>query len=248
MQLWHHKRLLCVFPELRTSVLLNPKVGSTWLKCVLWEHFLGGPIPSKRIHSAFRLAPFTAENQRSLTSARALWDPRFRRFAAVRNPYCRLISAFQDKFGRQRRSSRVHAEEGTRLGAYAEAKGLRLRDASGTLAFDTFVRWVVSQPNSLANPHWGQQSWLLLHGVVRYHKIYRFEDEFRDFALDLLTRVGASKEWVMARMTRINGSHPDAIARYTPALAEMVFEKYRRDFDAFGYEKDSWASAHGSNA
>jgi hypothetical protein len=60
----------------------------------------------------------------------------------------------------------------------------------------------------------------------------------------LMTRLGAQESWVRARLVRpVNATVGRQTEGYTASLARLVYRRYRRDFDAFGYAEDSWVKA-----
>jgi hypothetical protein len=76
--------------------------------------------------------------------------------------------------------------------------------------------------------------------TIRYDYIGRMES----FATDLprgLDRHGAAHD-LKASVGEVVGASPPTpgVSGYDAALADRVYDTYRKDFEAFGYEKDSW--------
>jgi hypothetical protein len=238
-----HRELLLVFPRLETCVLLTPKVGTTLLKRLLWEHFLRDECPegSDWLHNTLDDAPFSARHTKPSLVHQSLVAASYRRFILVRNPYARLLSGYRDKLVRRSPTSRVYREQSALLRRFAAERGLPSETSSEPVPFATFVRWVVATPWRRMNPHWCEQVWLSLFELVDYTDVHRLEDGLEPMATALLVRLGAQPAWVQARVSQpLNETAELAQGGYDAQLAAMVFSKYRRDFVTFGYARDSW--------
>ncbi len=76
--------------------------------------------------------------------------------------------------------------------------------------------------------------------MISYDFIGRFETFQRDFQA-LLGRLGAPPE-VVASASKVHGQTVKIClaSAYDRELADTVYGIYRADFEAFGYEHDSW--------
>lgn len=220
----------------------TPKVACTSIKTFI--HRLEGlsPMPpigpmetrrSMAIHNraAFAL-PSLFWSIAPAEAVQALADPGFFRFAFVRNPYARLYSAWRDK---------VHLVEP----AY-ERFAQRVRDAfpqevTGELVpFAPFVRFVCER-RARDNVHWAPQTALLFPDAIPYDMIGHIEQFEQDFArfIEHLHRQGAG-DLDLTTMHLNRRSDGDWRDLYTPELADMVYARFREDFDRFAYTRESW--------
>jgi hypothetical protein len=238
-----HRELLLVFPRLETCVFLTPKVGTTLLKRLLWEHFLRHECPegSDWLHNTLEDAPFSARHTKRSLVQQSLVGPACRRFILVRNPYTRLLSGYRDKLVRRSGTSSVYREQSAVLRQFAAERGLPSETSGAPVPFATFVHWVVATPWNKMNPHWCEQVWLSLFELVDYTDVYRIEDGLELMATGLMVRLGADPAWVQASVSQpLNETAELLEGGYDAQLAKMVFGKYRRDFMMLGYAEDSW--------
>ncbi len=112
--------------------------------------------------------------------ARALMqDPEYFKFAVVRAPQERLLSAYIEKFvlARTRLNNRFHTDPV--VGAVQGGKGLAALDPDLGITFRDFISWITAQPSHQLDPHWRPQA-DYLQGI-RYDHIFRFDQ------MDLVT-------------------------------------------------------------
>ena len=159
------------------------------------------------------------------------------RFCFVRNPYDRLFSAYKDKIARtdQEPWYRTVQDEIRQAYGYPMSNG----NGIATIAFRDFVRYVTSGARR-GDGHWCVQSIRLMADMIRYDFIGRFETLADDFRT-VLTRLEAPDS-VLAQASVVRGNTPKVAlaAAYDRELASTVYEWYRSDFEAFGYDRDSW--------
>ena len=231
--------------DLGLGVLLNPKVGSTAFRSVLVEGLTN-------IQAAPQLGPWWPLNRtRRYTTAPLAdyWhafgnrsDYDFRCF--VRNPYSRVLSAWNDKLvkgfhsPRYPRSMRKFVPK---LRQWAAANGLPGADDSAPFPFPSFLSFIESQEEGSRNQHWDTQSSVLLADFVPYRHIFQMESQFVSGMAETLALTGIPADWVTAKLQRpTNASGKITEPVYTEALAERVFRIYEKDFVRFGYDRDSW--------
>jgi dermatan 4-sulfotransferase 1 len=150
------------------------------------------------------------------------------KFCFVRNPYTRLLSAWLEKIaGNMPPKSQILLQ----LGREPHRLGHEV-------TFAEFVQAVASQPVSMMDPHWRVQYYQTFQPALTFDFVGRFESFDADFA-SVLSRLTDSFEPYVGRATRHKTSADARLADfYTPALADLVFEKYRLDFESFGYSGD----------
>lgn len=159
------------------------------------------------------------------------------RFAFVRNPYDRLFSAYKSKIAHP--EAEPYYQEVQR--EIREAFNYPKRDGQrvGTVCFRDFVRYVHDggRPH---DGHWCLQLGRLSTDLIAYDYVGRFERFQHDFQC-LLQRLGAPPD-VVASALEVHGETVQIClaAAYDRDLADMAHDMYGEDFEAFGYERDSW--------
>ena len=206
----------------------TPKVGCTTIKRTL--HALEGLPPADpwwAVHDegvAMRLASFSARDQQTL-----LTSPDVLRFAFVRNPYDRMFSAWKSKILR---------DDSQYASLAADIRAVYHYPAATVVAFGDFARFVTEHAHGDA--HWSRQVDVLSCDRITYDVVSHFESFADDFAT-ILQRLGAPAD-VRALATEVTNPTAELpmAAAYDSALARIVYDYYRADFDAFGYSPDSW--------
>ncbi|MGB6116833.1 MAG: sulfotransferase family 2 domain-containing protein [Mesorhizobium sp.] len=224
--------------------MLNPKVGSTFLRDALTralrEH-KGKSDPSDgryrflSMARRFPMAPFGVYWE-------GLRHPeRYEFHALVRNPYARLKSAWKDKFynGHAKGYARSMRDgELAKMRAFAAANGLPGARDGELVPFDTFLESALTLPLGRMNHHWDAQSEVLMMERFTYARLFHIETE-RDTALDVIgARLGLPRGW--AADGRRNASSTDDLQVFNEANAARVASRFARDFEALGYDLDSW--------
>lgn len=148
------------------------------------------------------------------------------RFCFVRNPYTRLLSAWLDKIqGNQFQKSAITQQLG--LG----------EDVSQPISFEQFVDAVVAQPVINMDQHWRVQYDQTYQTRIEYDQIGRFEN-FQHDLIGIMEKIGIDHQAYYRREAIHATSAGEKVrTHYTDALAEKVYEKYRIDFDHFGYDQ-----------
>lgn len=210
-----------------------PKVACTTIKRALHE-FEGIPAAPRLalehdLGEHMRLSRF---RPKELTAA--LTSPEWLRFAFVRNPYDRMLSAWKSKIldPRDVQYAPLRAEIRAAF-AYPQAD-----EDSPVVAFGDFVRFVTSTQHY--DGHWNSQTSILACDRIAYDVIGRFEN-FTDDFVAILRQLGAPAN-VLAVAAAVNNPTPPLAmaAAYDTEVAAVVYDYYREDFDSFGYARDSW--------
>ncbi|MEY2418351.1 MAG: hypothetical protein QOG90_1031 [Actinomycetota bacterium] len=206
----------------------TPKVGCTTIKRALhaWEG-LPPADPWWDVHDRgeqLRLEHYARRDVETMLSS-----PEFTRFAFVRNPYTRMFSAWKSKFLR---------DDSSYWSLAAEVRAANGCPDNTVIAFGDFVRYVLATRHPDA--HWLSQTDVLATDRIRYDVIGRFENFVDDFRA-ILDRLGAPAD-VIALATEVTNPTDELpmAAAYDSELAALVYDYYRADFEAFGYERDSW--------
>jgi hypothetical protein len=225
-----------VLPRHRIVYLCIPKCASTTIKMALSA--LAGRTPAsfeqihQRRHSGLK-SPFEI----GLSNFRALaLDRATLRFAFVRNPYDRLVSAWADKF--QNKSLVPGDDFVDKYLGYRDAADPALPSGAGEmLSFAGFVRFAAATAQARLDPHWHCQDDMLDMPGITLDFIGKVESFEADFAR-VMEHVGAGAALREAISTRLNPSrHLPWRDYYTRGLADQVYRAYERDFDRLGYPR-----------
>ncbi|CAD7697754.1 unnamed protein product [Ostreobium quekettii] len=169
-------------------------------------------------------------------------DPRWVKFAVVRDPVIRCLSGYLHKIVQLKQNYYVHWK------------------GKGRPTFEEFVDILFAYPAIRGNHHFLEQSAMCGHRVVHYNFIAHVEtlhDDYKELfgRLGLWQSIGESgwgddgtQSFLQAFQPSAN--HPSQLesstgdaavaAHYTMDMLEKVYLMYREDFDRFGYSIDKW--------
>jgi hypothetical protein len=159
-----------------------------------------------------------------------LSSPDWFRFAFVRNPYDRLLSAYRDKI-----ADPSSPYVGVRASILALAR--RKPDPGGVPTLAEFAAYVEAQPDLQRDNHWRSQVGGLCLGDIRYDFIGRQERFEADFA-HVLQRL-PSLEIAADGLSEVVNASSRGADTYDVAAAASAYRTYKADFDAFGYAPDN---------
>ena len=225
-----------VLPQFNLIYVSVPKCASTTIKAALAALNRKQSPSLDRLHTRRRTGLLSPSRVGLSTFYRIATSPTSLRFAFVRNPYARLVSAWADKF---RDKPLVSGD------AFVELY-LRHRLAAGrslpygkdqTLSFAEFAEFASATARQRLNAHWNLQDDLLNMPGLDLNLIGRVECFAEDFrrVLDSVGSAGRASQFIEARY---NASQHIAWQNYyTPQLAKRVHNAYERDFDRFGYSQ-----------
>ena len=177
---------------------------------------------------------------------KALFSDQFKRFAFVRDPYARVAANYLYKI--------------IKVPGSAPAREFRrLSGKSGEISFLDFVEFICSQKDKYMNPHWKPLSSCMMMPDVKYDFIGKVENLREDLVslgkviygeggyeidglFDAAGRplVGDPSGSIAPCNNPLNYQHDhrDNWAKlYCQRSIDLVGEKYRQDFDGFGYER-----------
>ncbi|MBS1211976.1 MAG: hypothetical protein H6R26_592 [Proteobacteria bacterium] len=132
------------------------------------------------------------------------------KFAVVRDPFSRLLSAYLEKFVINRLKPGNQHHTGP---VVAAAQNTASPDFQRGITFADFVRFVTAQEPEHLDPHWIPQT-SYLRGVI-YDRIYRM-DQLPVLQRDLENRIGGK-----VALEHMNRSHSDR-PRYVSGAARML--------------------------
>lgn len=153
-------------------------------------------------------------------------DPSFFKFCIVRNPYDRLLSAYLDKV----------------VGNTPQRHELILQLGKSThqnyqIGFEEFVELVAEQPISMMDRHWRVQYYQTLQESMKYDLIGRVETLVDDIK-KIADAIGRDiLEYYDGIAINTTGSSKKSEQYYNQELKDKVYNKYRIDFECFGYPR-----------
>lgn len=154
------------------------------------------------------------------------------KFCFCRNPYTRLLSAYLDKI----KGNRPQKKEILRH------LGKDSSQLASEITFDTFVNVICEQPISQMDPHWRVQFMQTCQEDIQYDFIGSVEN-FDDDYEQVLARLTPDHEpYLTTEIRHATNSVNKLHQYYTATIRKMVLDKFRRDFDYFGYDPD-WKNA-----
>jgi hypothetical protein len=230
----YHSRASAVHRYVAMTV---PKVACTTIKMALqtWEGC--GPEPDRwgDVHADWAgpalLAYPTAQIVKMLRS------PDYLRFSFVRNPYSRLVSAWQSKLASNDPQYDQLQASIREACDYPFVGGRR----AGPIVFRDAAEFLLGNPAAF-DDHWSRQIDLLDADVIDYQIVGRFERFGQDFHA-ILRRLHAPAGVIDIARRVFNPTRPMALAAvYDPPLAGRVYDHYIADFETFGYHRSSWRS------
>lgn len=231
--------------DLGFVVCLNPKVGSTAFRKTLVEglKMIGAkPLLGKLWPVSEKRRYMTAPPNHYFHAFKHPGQYEFHCF--VRNPYKRVLSAWNDKLVKGFHSEqypRSMRKLVPRIRLWAGQNKLKGSDESAPLPFATFLSYVESQAEGQRNQHWDTQRSVLVAEKINYTHIHQMEIGFSESIADVLEKLSIPRDWVLeklARPTNASGVIADTVLNHE--LADRVYELYKDDFELFGYDRNSW--------
>ena len=216
-----------VIPKYKVVYFSVPKNACTTLKRLVYR--INGKIPpsnlgdihfhSLHLHLA-QLKPGEIYN--------AIASSQWFRFGVVRNPYDRLLSAYKSKITDINHEPTFLKIRGKILDYYG------LTGHGHKVTFPQFVKWVHQVRHM--DSHWNIQAKILRVDVVKYSLLARFENFDKD-----MEKFFAGTKIAPLPLEITNPTNPTKMSEfYTQELADIVYEIYQKDFEQFGYHRDSW--------
>jgi len=194
--------------------LVNSKAACSSIKAAMYETLYPDDY-SIHIHSS----EGCIKKADVLNDEEKTWDS----FTFVRNPYERLVSAYESKYHNDAKKGVPNSLVPYLHGYIADDRG-----------FESFVRRICRIPDAMLDRHFNSQ-YLLTHDtdgtpIVRF--IGKYEELAQNFAV-------ISEKYGYRALPHYNssgGETRDWRTYYSAKTAELVHGKYQRDFEAFGYE------------
>jgi hypothetical protein len=156
-----------------------------------------------------------------------LHSPDFLRMTVVRNPYTRVLSAW---------NKIMLCEPGAEEQYLAIKGGLPGFTKKDLITLAEFVDYLTTQDLRTCNAHWSLQTSHLFMDALNFNFVGKIE-RMADVMQQLSQRLGQPD--VLAAERR-NESHASPVANYDLELAKRVHDLYVVDFERLGYSADSW--------
>lgn len=220
-------------PEHRLLYVSVPKCASTTIKSVLSALHGRAAVAPTKIHNRRHTGLPSPSHIGISNFYRLVNSPGTLRFAFVRNPYARLVSAWADKF---QNKPLVAGDSFIELYlAHRAATDPALPcGPDKTLSFAQFVDFAIATAHSRVDAHWHSQADLLDMPGIALDFVGKVECFGRDFER-VLQHVDAGPRLRYAIGVRNGSRHLPWPDYYSDSLAARVYRTYQRDFDSFGY-------------
>lgn len=148
------------------------------------------------------------------------------KFCFVRNPYSRLVSCYLD-----------------RILTLSTRPSRQFREALGKneFCFNDFLKTICLQESNEQNSHWRVQSDDVLYDLIDFDYVAYFEN--LNLEMEFLSKKIFGKVFPQMIDLNINsspkktGSDDKVFEFYDQYHADMVYERYKKDFENFGYKR-----------
>lgn len=159
-------------------------------------------------------------------------------FALVRNPFSRLVATFENKI---RLGEPGYGNLEPRFRNFEDYGSLQL-------CFQAFVEQIVADDESRNNDvHLRPQSELLLLSIVKYSRIFKYEN-ISDAVEALNSHLKRHGTESRAHLPELNRSRSrDWRLYFNNSSATLVGKIYSNDFKNFGYDRNDWFTEHREN-
>lgn len=167
-----------------------------------------------------------------------------RRFAMVRNPYDRTLSAYLNKV-EQRLPLKAEDTGNYWDSVVAKVENFRVNELDTTkhpeISLEVFLRWIkYSDDWEIQDEHWCPQTTLLRQPEIEFDYIGRFENIAED-APKILAQMGCDQSFPSQRDVKFAPTNASVrLERYmTPEVEALIESIYALDFEQFGYPSRS---------
>ena len=162
------------------------------------------------------------------------------RFTFSRNPFDRAISCYLNRvadiglegYDNENISIKQHKKRISLINNCAHDDE---KSPYRTPSFESFIHFICWQNEKAMDPHWAIQKYTLHPDIINYDFIGKIEN----FAIDMSRVIEKidSEKISIDLTTKINDSkrHYDREQFFTPKLTKIFLQKYKIDFDTFGY-------------
>lgn len=214
-------------------IMVCKAASSTVTYHLQWAEYKGTRFTPRNVNSRYQsphLAPFQLPRK---TFYSIMNGDRFKKFTFVRSPFSRLLSCYLHRIvGMPRMNPSKRA-------LYRHYK----RPKSDKISFETFIDIITDQENAQMERHWAIQHDITLYSLVEYDFIGK-QEQLQDDLLALEQLVFRKKVFNRSKLSSVNkapmqtGSSDKLRTYYTDRIVSKVAERYKIDFETFGYSMD----------
>lgn len=234
-----------------TICRIEKVASSNWLEAALLmsELFTFDDLHAKRVRgdSVIILANkrLAINSIREIKARREAWESSLN-IITVRHPFMRVISAFRDKMDPEQKSW-FYRPFARRIEAAFRQRRHRAKDRNlpltGVPTFEDFVNFLTSDPNfeRFNDGHWKSFDRLCKPCASRYDVIVKMEtidDDMRYLQRKL--HVTTPYEVFFRSSLRKKYDACEAYASLPPHLITKLYQRYKTDFQLFGYSWPAW--------
>jgi hypothetical protein len=148
-------------------------------------------------------------------------------FCFVRNPYTRLLSAYLDKIVNDQPAKK----------SILFSMGEDPSELSKKISFHEFLDVICGQSIPTMNPHWRVQYYQTLQNCINYDFVGRLESFQEDFTYVLSNISDNYRNYYRPEVRHATNSNDLIEKYYNDGLIEKVYNKFKIDFDYFGYDE-----------
>jgi len=166
------------------------------------------------------------------------------RFAFVRDPFERVLSAYLSKIDKPLSGYCYDNRKPNSVPPKAEIISIVTQrsidentDFSMRIGFESFVDAICQQKPADMDPHWKPQRDVIMPDKISYDFIGRLEQFNTDFE-HIMKRIGIANVVIPGYSENRTKSESNLKRYYTTDLKYKIYEKYETDFKEFGYEVD----------
>lgn len=226
----------------------NSKVGCTKIKKLLleidnwpnkWNEVIAREV---HVHNKALTGMIGAENLTYSALSKVACDAEYFRFGFVRNPYDRLLSAYKDKIHSPHKypDKKNYIPIAQKIKASVTGGDYRKINLDEMpVSFEEFVAFVSRQKSYDMDRHWFHQHLTMWHPFMKLCFVGKFES-FSDDLYRVLKHIGAPDCMLNDVGSRENSSFISGEKYYNSELAQIVYKKFKRDFDIYNYDPQSW--------
>ena len=225
-------KMVIILPELKVMYTSVPKAANSTVKKCLWSAS-GVDIEGKNINSAIFKNPGPSRRISEIDDRELSYiftsDDWFK-FSFVRNPYKRLLSGYKDKI--------------LGMGNPGKSNSFLKRinwHSSKPPSFDEFIEAICAQEEDAMDWHWMPQSRLLMTDIIHYGFIGKLEN-FKADMNTVLLKLNVERDKIDALLSvslnKTKGSEKQVAI--SDKAAKMIYLKYKKDFDGFGYDPKTY--------
>lgn len=203
----------------------TPKSGCSTIKKILVQAELEKRIDFGSIENIHNreFTPFLKINQ--VGNLEPFFErPDIFKFCFVRNPYTRLLSCYLDKIKKnQYPTYQLKIQSGLHP------------NSPKIFTFGEFVDLIIEQPEMFMDEHWRTQYYQTYQTKIEYNHIGKFENFENDLFI-VLEQLNIDPDKFYS-VEKSHATNADKIIQdyYTQEIANKVYQRFRVDFDYFGY-------------